>query len=89
MQVLFLVLPTISRRICQTFRCVDYDVGEGSELHHSYLVVDHAVACDQTSEQYRMMVIFASLMLLICKSSQIEPTLCTIPGLGRGRGQGL
>ena len=68
MQVLFLVLPTISRRICQTFRCVDYDVGAGSELHHSYLVVDHAVACDQTSDQYRMMVIFASLMLLVCKS---------------------
>jgi len=82
MQVLFLVLPTISRRICQTFRCVDYDVGEGSALHHSYLVVDYAVVCDQTSEEYRNMIIFASLMLLVYP---IGVPLAVLTMLGRFR----
>ena len=48
MHFLTFVLPVISRRICQSFRCVTYDAGDEGEL--SYLMADSSMDC--TSPQY-------------------------------------
>eukprot|EP00620_Florenciella_sp_RCC1587_P020908 CAMPEP_0182579332 /NCGR_PEP_ID=MMETSP1324-20130603/43891_1 /TAXON_ID=236786 /ORGANISM="Florenciella sp., Strain RCC1587" /LENGTH=102 /DNA_ID=CAMNT_0024795417 /DNA_START=67 /DNA_END=372 /DNA_ORIENTATION=+ len=43
-QAIFLVLPTISRRIGQSLQaCTVYDAGDDVEL---YLAADHTISCD-------------------------------------------
>ena len=46
--VLLLVLPTISRRVCQTYQCRSFDEGE-----YSLLVADYSISCD--SERWRFL----------------------------------
>lgn len=60
-RVILLILPAISRRICQTFQCEDYDQGD-----FRLLVADLALSC--TSNKYRVNLIFAIIMTLICES---------------------
>ena len=45
-QVIFLVLPTISRRIGQSLQtCTEYDAG--GEGFRYYLAADHTIDCDK------------------------------------------
>lgn len=44
MMLLFLVLPVIAKRVCQSFRCVDFDGGDNEE--HIYLAVSVRVEWD-------------------------------------------
>mmetsp|Transcript_55334 Transcript_55334/g.152333 ORF Transcript_55334/g.152333 Transcript_55334/m.152333 type:complete len:600 (+) Transcript_55334:1277-3076(+) len=55
MQAILLVLPTISRRICQTFRCSEYD-------DQRLLDMDLEINC--SSKEYEVMLIYAWLMVL-------------------------
>lgn len=57
MQALFLVLPTISSTICESFRCSRYDDGE-----YEYLTQDYHINCH--SVKYRWLVALASLAVL-------------------------
>jgi len=61
MHLLFFVLPIISRKICQSFRCQPYDAGD--EATHSYLVADTSMDC--FSDRYWGMFVYACIMLLI------------------------
>ena len=63
MFLLFLVLPVISKRVTQSFRCLHFDAGDDGE--QMYLAVDMAIDCQ--SNQYTFLTLFASIMLLICK----------------------
>jgi hypothetical protein len=59
--MLFLVLPTISRRIGQSLQqCDEYDGGQST---YRYLSADHTIACD--SSKYTMLQIYAAVMLLV------------------------
>ena len=64
MYALFFVLPVISRKVCQSFRCNEYDAGEDGS--HFFLVADTSMDC--TSDRYWFMFVYACAMLLICKS---------------------
>ena len=59
--LLFLVLPVISRVVCQSFRCETYDGGDNGD--HSFLFVDSSLDCD--SDRYGIMLIFALIMMLV------------------------
>ena len=61
LSMLFLVLPVISRRVCQSFRCNEYNV-EGNEYVH-YLSADSGIDC--SSARYNGMVVFACCMVII------------------------
>ena len=52
------VLPTISRRIFQTFRCQTYDNGEVRLLE-----MDLEIDC--TSSEYKLMLSYAVIMCLV------------------------
>ena len=59
--MLFLVLPVISRRVCQSFRCDEYDAGDrGVSL---YLSSDLSLDC--TTDRYFDMFIYACVMVLV------------------------
>ena len=58
--MLFLVLPVISRRVCQSFRCDEY---ESDNDYVYYLNADSGLDC-QTG-RYRGMVVFAGIMTFI------------------------
>ena len=57
LEVLFLVIPTISRQICLSFRCKAFEEGE------TYLSADMSISCN--SERYRAMTSFATIMMLV------------------------
>ena len=59
--LLFLVLPVISRVVCQSFRCVPYDGGDDGE--HRFLSVDSSLDC--ASDRYNFMIVFALIMMLV------------------------
>lgn len=62
MAALLLILPTISRRICQSFRCHHFGTpkaGDESQL----LEIDLDIDC--ASDQYRLMLIYALAMVLV------------------------
>jgi hypothetical protein len=62
-QIVFLVLPTISRRIGQSLQaCTVYDAG-GETLH--YLAADHTISCDASDGNYKAMFVFATVMLCV------------------------
>lgn len=60
LSLLFLVLPVISRRICSSFSCNDYDDGA-----FTYLAADAGIDC--SSARYDGMFAFAAVMLMICE----------------------
>ena len=65
-QALILFLPTISRRICQSFRCSTYDQGEYEDETYtklSYLDADMGIDCNTT--KYRLMLTYAGAMVLV------------------------
>ena len=71
-RVVLLILPAISRRICQTFQCQNYDEGD-----FRLLVVDPTLSC--TSDVHQAYGVFAFLMLLICESMLAQAsTLCCL-----------
>ena len=55
--VSLLVLPTISRRVCQTFQCSLYDDG-----HYSFLVADLSKSCQ--TKKHKAFEIFAAFMIV-------------------------
>ena len=55
LHVMLLVLPTISRRICQTFRCSGYD---------DLRLLDMDLEIDCSSKEYEVMLVYAWLMVL-------------------------
>ena len=59
--LLFLVLPVISRVVCQSFRCATYDGGDDGE--HRFLSVDSSLDC--ASDRYNFMIVFALIMMLV------------------------
>jgi len=62
-QVLFLFLPTISRRIGQALQeCVVFDAGDGGKVR--YLAADLSINCDD-NEYYDAMYYYAFLMLVL------------------------
>ena len=66
MQALILFLPTISRRICHSFRCSTYDQGEYEDETYtklSYLDADMGIDCNTT--KYRLMLTYAGAMVLV------------------------
>ena len=72
MQALLLILPTISRRICHSFRCSLYDGGD-----YSYLSIDMNISC--YSEEYVYLQVYAAAMLLIYPLG--IPTCKFVPGV--------
>ena len=54
------MLPVISRRISQSFKCDNYDNGENGV---SYLSADTSIDC--ASDRYKGMMAFASIMMII------------------------
>ena len=54
--VSLLVLPTISRRVCQTFQCSLYDDG-----HYSFLVADLSKSCQKKHKAFE---VFAAFMIV-------------------------
>ena len=62
-QVLFLFLPTISRRIGQALQeCTVFDAGDAGV--HRYLAADLSISCDN-NEYYDTMYYYALVMLII------------------------
>ena len=61
MFLIFLVLPVISKRVSQSFRCVEFD--NGDQGVRTFLAVDMAIDCE--SNKYTFMTLFASAMLLV------------------------
>ena len=53
-----LVLPTISRQICRSFRCVEYD-----DSKFTHLAADLSISCD--SSEYTGMATFAVAMMFV------------------------
>mmetsp|Transcript_107668 Transcript_107668/g.313232 ORF Transcript_107668/g.313232 Transcript_107668/m.313232 type:complete len:204 (-) Transcript_107668:896-1507(-) len=61
MTLLFYVLPIIARKICQSFRCTSYDMGDEDPL--SLLIADVSIDCQ--TDEYWAMFFFACLMVLV------------------------
>jgi len=61
MMLLFLVLPVIAKRVCQSFRCVDFDGGDNEE--HVYLAIDMSIDC--LSVRYKTLVVFGAVMIIV------------------------
>ena len=59
--VIYMLLPMISTRICESFRCDEFDGGRGGI--HSYLTVDYTIKCGTT--QYILLTLFAGTMVLV------------------------
>ena len=59
-KVILLVLPTISRRICQTFQCARYD--DGDRLY-KFLVADLSTSC--RTDEHRGYEAYAIFMMVI------------------------
>ena len=58
-QALFLILPTISRRICQSLQtCTSYDDGD-----YRFLAADHTIDC--ATRKHRFMTVYAFVMVLL------------------------
>lgn len=56
-----LILPSVARTICQSFRCVEYDGSDG--MTHKYLLADMQIDC--SSNTYDFVVGYASVAVLI------------------------
>lgn len=62
MQALLFAYPPISRTICQSFRCSDFDDdGKGRDV--SFLTADMSIDCSE--DRYWAMVVYANLCVLI------------------------
>jgi len=61
LSMLFLVLPVISRRVCQSFRCEEYHVQNGESVR--YLSADSGIDC--ASARYDWMTLLAACMVII------------------------
>mmetsp|Transcript_103767 Transcript_103767/g.298635 ORF Transcript_103767/g.298635 Transcript_103767/m.298635 type:complete len:448 (-) Transcript_103767:1131-2474(-) len=61
LSMIFLVLPVISRRVCQSFKCDTFNVDESTEVR--YLTADSGIDC--SSSRYDGMFMFACLMVLL------------------------
>jgi hypothetical protein len=60
----YLVLPSVSTTIFQTFLCTNVDPrGEDNDVYDSYLIADMSVSC--SSDYYHRGVAFAVFMLLV------------------------
>ena len=59
--LIFLVLPVISRVVCQSFRCASYDGGD--DVEHHFLSVDSSIDC--SSDRYNSMFAFALIMMIV------------------------
>lgn len=81
---IILVLPSVSKSICETFSCDSYnDIQEdGSKIERLYLRTDYDISCGEvvdddrsTPENYQAMRIFAGCMIAICAFvSSTRPT---------------
>ena len=71
-QIVFLVLPTISRRIGQSLQaCTTYDAGS-HQLR--FLAADHTISCEASNGYYKTMFVFATIMLLVVSSDTTART---------------
>lgn len=61
MTMMTIILPVISKRICNTFRCVTYDGGESNEI--VLLGLDTNIDCTTTT--YKWMKLYSIFMLFI------------------------
>ena len=61
LQGLMLILPAVSRRVFQSFRCDTYDAGSDEEVR--LLAADHNIDCD--GADYGSITAYAALMVLL------------------------
>ena len=59
MLAMLFIVPTISQRVCNSFRCTSYDAGDG--LEESLLAIDLRVNC--SSGQYQLLTAYGLLMI--------------------------
>jgi hypothetical protein len=59
--LLVMVLPVVSKRVCQSFRCESFDGGEDDD--YLYLAVDLSIDCQK--KRYALMTSFAAVMILV------------------------
>ena len=58
---LVMILPVVSKRVCQSFRCASFDGGDDDD--YLYLAADLSIDCH--GERYAIMTSFAAVMILV------------------------